>query len=254
MKAISVEKVSNLLQKLDLREALNSWENLVKRPEGFGELCTEDILEIILTNECNARNRKRREILLKMACLPPINADINHIIYNESRDFNFKKTLLHLSTLDFVKEGQNVTIFGGTGTGKTYIAAALLHESCIQGLNGRFCQASDLLPYMAAVHGTPTYARRRAALIRQSVLVIDDFCLTSYNDTELEILYDILNDRYGKHSTIVTSQKSPDAWRIHLGANAMAEALVERIASNNYSLLLSGVSMRSQLNIPNMDI
>ncbi len=250
MKAISIEKVSELLTTLKLNDANESWLSLTSRPEGFGDLATEDVLEIILSNECNAKSQRKQTMLLQMACLPPVNASIQGIIFNENRCGDFRKTVMFLSTLGFVKSRNNITIFGGTGTGKSYIATALIHECCVHGYKCRFWQASDLMAYLASVVGTPAYARRRAMIQRFDVLGIDDFCLTEYTPTEQEVLYDILNDRYGRSSTIVTSQKSPDVWRNHLGGSSIAEAIVERIASNNYNLILSGDSMRTQLSLP----
>lgn len=76
---------------------------------------------------------------------------------------------------------------------------------------------------------------------------LDDFCLTEYTAEELEALYDILNDRYGKKTVIVTSQKSPDIWLENLGKTTLAEAVVERFSTNNHTLLLKGKSLRRML-------
>lgn len=155
--------------------------------------------------------------------------------------------MLTLSSLDFVRNGNNVTIFGGTGTGKSYIASALLRESCLHGMGGRFFTASDLTALLRELKSTPAYKTRRQSLLRQWVLVLDDFCLTEYTAEELEALYDILNDRYGKKTVIVTSQKSPDIWLENLGKTTLAEAVVERLSTNNHTLLLKGKSLRRML-------
>lgn len=172
---------------------------------------------------------------------------LSQIVSNEGRDATFQKTLLTLSSLDFIRSGRNVTIFGGTGTGKSYIASALLRESCLHGMGGRFYTASDLTALLRELKGTPAYKTRRQSLLRLCVLVLDDFCLTEYSADELEALYDILNDRYGKKTVIVTSQKSPDIWLENLGKTTLAESVVERLSTNNYTLLLKGKSLRHTL-------
>ena len=83
------------------------------------------------------------------------------------------------------------------------------------------------------------------------MLIIDDFCLsTDYSAEDQEILFDILNDRYRYKSVIVTSQKSPDQLVKDLGGTTIAEAIVERLANNNFDLVLEGKSLRTSLTLP----
>ena len=95
------------------------------------------------------------------------------------------------------------------------------------------------------------YKSRRESFKRTSLLIIDDFCLsTDYSAEDQEILFDILNDRYRYKSVIVTSQKSPDQWVKDLGGTTIAEAIVERLANNNFDLVLEGKSLRTSLTLP----
>lgn len=95
------------------------------------------------------------------------------------------------------------------------------------------------------------YKSRRESFKRTSLLIIDDFCLsTDYSAEDQEILFDILNDRYRYKSVIVTSQKSPDQWVKDLGGTTIAEAIVERLANNNFDLVLEDKSLRTSLTLP----
>lgn len=246
MNSVIFSKCLELLKTLQCRDAAEVWKNFAERPEGFTDMNFEDVLEVMLTAEKNGRDRRHQETLLRLAKIP-LRATLSQIITNEGRDAVFQKTLLTLSSLDFVRNGNNVTIFGGTGTGKSYIASALLRESCLHGMGGRFFTASDLTALLRELKSTPAYKTRRQSLLRQWVLVLDDFCLTEYTAEELEALYDILNDRYGKKTVIVTSQKSPDIWLENLGKTTLAEAVVERLSTNNHTLLLKGKSLRRML-------
>lgn len=249
MNTVNFQKCYELLKTLQCKDAAEVWKSYSERNEGFGNLGIEDVLEVMLTAEKNGRDRRHQECLLRMAKIP-LRAAISQVIVSEGRDSVFQKTLLTLSSLDFVREGRNVTIFGGTGTGKSFIASALLRECCLHGLGGRFYTASDLLAQLQLLKDTSSYNTRRLSLARLSVLVIDDFCLTEYTEQELSVLYDVLNDRYGKKTIIVTSQKSPDIWLENMGKTTLAEAIVERLSTNNYTFVLKGKSLRKSIDLP----
>ena len=97
--------------------------------------------------------------------------------------------------------------------------------------------------------GSDIYLRQRKSLASRSLLTLDDFGLTPYSPQEQDILFDVLNDRYGRKSLLVTSQKTPDRWIEDMGGGAMAEAIAERIAKNNYTLVVEGDSLRSSLSL-----
>lgn len=246
MNIANFERCYNLLTQLLLKDAAAFWREMGSRPEGFGELSPEDVLEVLLTHEVNGRDRRRQATLLKTSRVPMF-AKISDISTGDGRDESFHKMILTLSTLDFIKDGYNLTIFGGTGTGKTYIASALLRQCCMHGMAGRFFTIQDLIAYMHQSQGSPQYKVKRQMLQRLAVLVIDDFGLTEYSQSDLGVLYDVLNDRYGKKTTIVTSQKSPDVWLKDLQHSTLGEAVVERLSTNNYTLLLKGSSRRRTL-------
>lgn len=246
MNIVNYEKSYNLLKSLQLKDAAEFWREMGVRPEGFGELAIEDVLEVLLTHELNGRDRRRQASLLKTSRIP-VFASINDVSTGDGRDEAFQKMMLKLSTLDFVKDGYNLTIFGGTGTGKTFIASALLRQCCMHGMAGRFFTTQDLIAYLQQSRGTSLYKTKRQALMRLAVLVIDDFGLTEYTQEDLGILYDVLNDRYGKKTTIVTSQKSPDIWLKDVDHCTLGEAVIERLSTNNYTLLLKGNSRRRTL-------
>ncbi len=246
MNIVNYEKSYNLLKALQLKDASEFWREMGTRPEGFGGLAIEDVLEVLLTHELNGRDRRRQATLLKTSRIP-VYASINDVNSGEGRDEAFQKMILKLSTLDFVKDGYNLTIFGGTGTGKTFIASALLRQCCMHGMAGRFFTTQDLIAYLQQSKGTSLYKTKRQSLARLAVLIIDDFGLTEYSQDDLGVLYDVLNDRYGKKTTIVTSQKSPDIWLKDVNHCTLGEAVIERLSTNNYTLLLRGNSRRRTL-------
>ena len=97
---------------------------------------------------------------------------------------------------------------------------------------------------------TYTKAEERALSAPACSLLTTSVYLQDYSAEDQEILFDILNDRYRYKSVIVTSQKSPDQWVKDLGGTTIAEAIVERLANNNFDLVLEGKSLRTSLTLP----
>ena len=169
------------------------------------------------------------------------------IAYDSVRGEEFKSKLASLMTLDFIKLGQNLTVFGSAGTGKSYMAAMLGRLACMAGYTTLYYSASELIDNLQLSYGSPHYQSKIRTLSVKSLLILDDFCLTEYTPTAQNVLFDVLNARYGKKSTVIVSQKLPDAWLNILGGTALSESIVERAGNNNYTLILKGESRRSSL-------
>ena len=96
-----------------------------------------------------------------------------------------------------------------TGTGKSYVACALAHQACRKGFRALYRRASRLFDELSSRAPTaPTRACSRG-FARIDVLVIDDFAIAPVTDAQRADLLEILEDRYGSRSTIVTSQLDP---------------------------------------------
>lgn len=243
---MSVNSILNLMRELDLRGALAAFERMVSSPQELDAMSTQLLLETLLQNEVNDRLIRKQQNLLRMSHLPYVISP-SDIAYDSVRGDEFKAKLVSLMTLDFIKLGQNLTIFGSAGTGKSYMAAMLGRLACMSGYTTLYYSASALIDNLQLSYGSPNYQSKLRTLSVKSLLILDDFCLTEYTPTAQNVLFDVLNARYGKKSTVIVSQKLPDAWLNILGGSALAESIVERAGNNNYTLILKGDSRRSSL-------
>ena len=222
---------------------------MLQNPQFLNEMTTEDVIELILSTEQNDRAIRRQKALLKVSRIPE-KVSLGDIIHDKERGNNFTKNINTLCSLNFVKNGNNLCIFGGSGSDKTYIACLLGSLACMNGYSTRFYTTKDMINTLKIAKGSNLYKSRRECFKRTSLLIIDDFCLsTNYSAEDQEILFDILNDRYRYKSVIVTSQKSPDQWVKDLCGTTIAEAIVERLANNNFDLVLEGKSLRTSLTL-----
>jgi DNA replication protein DnaC len=131
-----------------------------------------------------------------------------------------------------------------TGTGKTYLACALAQQACRKGHRAIYRRASRLFSELALARADGTYARLLTRFARAEVLVRDDWAMAPITDAERRDLLEVLEDRYGTRSTIVTSQVPPRKWHEHIAEPTHADAICDRLIHNAHKLVLTGPSRR----------
>ena len=243
---MNYDELLNLLRDLELRGATAAFERLTHEPCQLRDMPPEVLLGTLLTAERNERLLRQQQYLLKIAHIPYA-VNPGDISYDTERGTDFKARMTRLLSLDFIKLGQNLTVFGSSGTGKSFIAAALARQACLAGMSTLYSSTAAIIANLQLNYGSPSYYGKLKTLNNKALVVLDDFCLTEYDCTEQTILFDILNGRYGRKSTLIISQKLPEAWLESLGATALAQSIVERAGNNNFTLILKGDSRRHSL-------
>ena len=157
-----------------------------------------------------------------------------------------KAVIRQLATCRWIDEHHNVILVGATGVGKSFVACALAHQACRKGYRALYRRASRLFHELILARADGTYVRMLTKLARVDVLVIDDWGLAPVQEQERRDLLEILEDRYGTRSTIVTSQLPPAQWHEHIGEATLADAICDRLLHNAHRLVLKGPSRRKE--------
>ena len=200
---------------------------------------------LLVEAEWLARENKRLARALQEAKLKLSQACLEAIDYPARRELD-KAVVRQLATCRWVEEHHNVILVGATGVGKSFIACALAHQACRKGYRAGYRRASRLFHELALARADGTYIRLLAKLARLDVLVVDDWGLVPVQDQERRDLLEILEDRYGTRSTIITSQLPPAQWHDYLGEATLADAICDRLLHNAHRLVLKGPSRRKE--------
>lgn len=191
-----------------------------------------------------ARENRRLSRLLRAAKLTQ-DAAIEDVWTTQGRGIT-KAEVRELSNCRWVINHHNVICVGKTGSGKSYLAAALGQLACRHGHTTLYTRVPRLLQQLAIARADGTYARLLVRLAKLHVLILDDFLIAPLKDAERRDLLEILEDRYDKSSTVITSQLDTGNWHAALGDPTVADAICDRVVHNAHVVNLTGPSGRKQ--------
>lgn len=236
----TVEKLKAM--RLDALAA--AWLEQQAKPD-LSRLAFDERFAMLVDAEWMYRENRRLRRALKEAKLRLGQASIEDIDYPAKRELD-RAVIRQLATCRWVDEHQNVVITGATGTGKTYIACALAHQACRKGFRAMYRRASRLTDELTLARADGTYARALARLARVDVLVIDDWGHAPIRDQERRDLIEVLDDRHGLRSTVMTSQLPVAKWHDHIGDPTNADAICDRVLHGAHRIVLKGPSRRKE--------
>jgi len=214
-----------------------------QRDTSIGSLSFDERLGMLvdaeqLTRENRALTRRFKEAKLRLskACLEDLD-------YSGRRKLD-RAVIRQLAPCRWVADHHNILITGPTGVGKTFLGCALGQQACRRGYRVIYRRIPRLFPEVALAHGDGTYPTLLARFARVDVLILDGWGLVGLKDAQRQDLLEILDDRDGSRSTVITSQLPSDRWHEYLGDPTMADAILDRVLHRAYPLTLGGPSRR----------
>ena len=231
------------LEALRLFGMLRALNDQLQLPD-CAPLSFEERLGLLIDRELTDRQNQRLATRLKRAHLRqaacPEDVDFRHPRGLDRAQF------LALCSCEWLKDRENLLITGPTGVGKSFLACALAQKACREGYSVEYVRTSRLLGELTAARGDGTYARRLTSLARTDLLVLDDWGLAPLTADQRRDLWELLDDRYDRRSTLVTSQLPEEHWYEALGDPTLADAILDRLVHNAHKLRLQGESLRKQ--------
>ena len=205
----------------------------------------DERLSMLVQREVAWRDARRVERLLKAAKLKVGMACVEDINYRSSRALD-RSLVATLAGGDWIRNAQNLLITGATGCGKTWLACALAHQAARLGFSVLYVRAARLFDELQVAHGDGSFARRLVQLAKLDLLVLDDFAISPMGAPQRSDLLEVLDDRVGTRSTLITSQLPVKAWHTYLDDPTLADAILDRVVHSSHKIDLKGGSLRDK--------
>ena len=213
-----------------------------RRQPDVAALLFEERLGLMVDREAIERENKRLVSRLKFAGLRQ-NAVVEDIDLKAARGLD-KALFAKLVVGDWIAQKQNLIVIGKTGLGKSWIACALAHKACRDDRSVLYHRVPRLFDALALARGDGRHARLVKSIARVELLILDDWGLANLTPDQGRDLLEILDDRHGRGSTIVTSQVDVKHWHEMIANPTVADAILDRLVHNAHRMNLTGESMR----------
>ena len=212
--------------------------------EDINQLSFEERLGLLVERESVVRESRRLQTRLRKAKLRQ-NGCIEDIDFKHPRGLD-RSLVMKLSACQWVQKHQNLIITGPTGVGKSYLACAFAQKACREGYSTIYLRISRLFEELSLAKGDGRYVKMLSNFAKTELLVLDDYGLAKLNQEQRHNLLEILKDRHGVRSILVTSQLPIEHWHEQIGDPTLADAILDRLIHNAHTIKLKGESMRKQ--------
>ena len=238
---MNVQATLQCMQKMKLDGMASSYEAIIDLPADKQPDSNECIATLV-DAELQSRAHKRTNMLIRLSKLR-YRASLHDIIYKKERGLD-KKVVAKLADCSFIERAENLFITGATGCGKSYLACALGHHACLLGHRTLYFNMNRLCEQIAVAKVDGTYIKWINRLQKAQLVILDDFGLQPLSHQVKLAILQVLEDRYGKGSTIIATQLPVNSWFDYINEPTIADAIMDRLTAKSSKIELTGKSLR----------
>jgi len=211
----------------------------------MNDLTPDEMISHLINEEWDDRFNRKIERSMKNARFR-YKASVEQMDFDISRNMD-KNQVMRLAECVFIDKKENVLITGSTGIGKSYLASALGQQACSMGYRVMYASTAKLFSKLKMAKADGSYIGEIVKIERQQLLILDDFGIQPIDAQSRAMLMEIIEDRHGKGSTIITSQVPVVKWHEVIGEQTIADAIMDRLIHTAHRLALTGESLRKNL-------
>lgn len=213
----------------------------------MARMTADEMVAFLVQAEWDYRNNQRIERRISQAHFR-YKANMEHLDFDTDRNLD-KNQIMRFAECQFIEKAETIIICGSTGIGKSFIASAIGNQACLLGYKVLYANTTKLFARLKMSKADGSYVKEIARIEKQDLLILDDFGIQPFDNPSRSSLMEIIEDRHGKRSTIITSQLPVMKWHDIIGENTVADAILDRIVHQAHRVELSGESMRKRNNI-----
>lgn len=210
----------------------------------INDLTRDQLIAHLVDEEWDDRYNRKIERSMKNARFR-YNASVEQMYFEENRGMD-KNEVMRLAECNFIDKKENILITGSTGIGKSYLACALGYQACTLGYRVMYFSTGKLFSKLKMAKADGSCISEIARMERQHLLILDDFGIQGMDAQNRAMLMEIIEDRHGKGSTIITSQVPVSKWHEVIGEKTIADAILDRLVHNAHRVELTGESLRKK--------
>ena len=216
---------------------------------GKVSMTADEMISFLVESEWDDRNNRRIERRIRTARFR-YKANVEQIDFKIDRNLD-RNLMNRFAECSFIEKNENILITGSTGIGKSYIASALGNQACMLGYKVLYASTSKLFAMLKMAKADGSYIKETARIEKTDLLILDDFGMQPLDGHNRSALIEIIEDRHGKRSTIITAQLPVGQWHDVIGEKTIADAVLDRIVHNAHRIEMSGESLRKRQQLLN---
>jgi len=229
------------LKTLRCQGMLEAFQEQLNTPD-INRLSFDERFALLVEREIVTRENRRLINRLRQAKLKE-EACIEDIDYSAERQLS-KTVITRLAECSWISKKENILITGSTGAGKTYLACAFANQACRLGYGVRYIRLPKLFQAISIAKADGSYIKMMDYVAKLPLLVLDDWGIAPMTDANRRDLLEIIDDRYHRSSTLITSQLPVQAWHDSIGDATLGDAILDRLIHNSHRIEVKGPSMR----------
>ena len=237
------EATMDKMQKMKLCGMLRAFNQSLETGM-INKVSQDELLGHLIDAEWDDRHNRRLKRLIKTAKFR-YQASLAEIDFELKRGLD-KAILLRFSDCGWIKNRQDVIITGPTGVGKSFLVSALGYQGCMYGFKVLYFNCGKLFSQLKLAKADGSYVKEVNRIQKQDALILDDFGIHPFDAQSRLALLEIMEDRHGRSSTVISSQFPVKSWHEIIGEPTIADAICDRIIHNAYRIELTGESVRKK--------